>query len=107
MYFYGSDTVKIRQLIKDDAGLEEKIHHSLSYRKAEVVWAVQNEMCMTVEDALARRTRALLLDAQAAIEAAPAVAALMAKVMNKETGWEQQQIEAFTLMAKHYLPEAP
>ncbi len=47
---------------------------TLPYIKAEIVWAVQNEMCMTVDDALARRTRALLLDAKAAIESAPVVA---------------------------------
>ena len=40
-------------------------------------------MCMTVEDALARRTRALLLDAKAAIESASLVANIMAKEMGK------------------------
>ena len=39
--------------------------------------AVANEMCMTVEDFLSRRTRQLLLDAKAAIQSAPLVAQLM------------------------------
>lgn len=92
-------------MIKEDAAMGEKINASLPYRKAEIIWAVQHEMCMTVEDALARRTRALLLDAKAAIAAAPAVAALMAKAMNKEADWEKEQIESFTIMAKQYLPD--
>ena len=54
------------------------LHPRLPYRAGEVVWAVRHEMARTVEDVLARRTRALLLDARASAEIAPAVAALMA-----------------------------
>ncbi len=74
LYYYGSDEDAITNLIKNDNSLAELIHPSLPYIKAEIIWAVQNEMCMTVEDALARRTRALLLDAKAAIESASIVA---------------------------------
>ena len=61
-------------------------------------------MCMTVEDALSRRTRALLLDAKAAIESAPAVASLMAKEMGKDDHWIKDQLNNFTSIAKNYLP---
>lgn len=104
LYYYGSDAVNIEQLIKDDSSAGVLIHPSLPYVKAEIIWAVQNEMCMTVEDALARRTRSLLLDAKAAIESAPSVAAIMAKEMQKDQAWMKKQVSDFNLTAKNYLP---
>ena len=104
LYYYGADEVFIHELIKKDGSLAELIHPSLPYIKAEIIWAVNNEMCMTVEDALARRTRALLLDAKAAIESASLVANLMAKEMGKDESWIKTQIDNFTSMAKNYLP---
>jgi glycerol-3-phosphate dehydrogenase len=59
---------------------------------------------MTVEDALARRTRSLLLDAKAAMESASIVAQLMAKEMGKGEFWISEQINNFNSMAKNYLP---
>ena len=105
LYYYGSDADAIKSLMQEEKTLGELIHPNLPYIKAEIIWAVQNEMCMTVEDALARRTRALLLDAKAAIEAAPAVATLMAKEMNKDENWIKEQVESFNKIAKNYLPK--
>jgi len=73
---------------------------------AEIVWAVREELCMTVEDALSRRTRSLLLDARAAMECAEAVAALLAKELNRDLAWQQAQVEEFRRLAAGYLPEA-
>jgi glycerol-3-phosphate dehydrogenase len=56
-----------------------------------------------VEDVLARRTRILFLNAQAAMEAAPTVAQLMATLMNKNEDWKLQQINNFNVLAKQYL----
>lgn len=103
-YYYGTDKVLLDQLVKDRPELGDMLHPRLPYNKATIVWAVQQEMCMTVEDALSRRTRALLLDAQAAIEAAPLVAQLMAGEMKKGEGWVREQLEEFNAVAKHYLP---
>lgn len=100
---YGSDAAAIRQLMQTGEGLGALLHPDLPYTKAEVVWAVKNEMALTVDDVLARRTRALFLDAAAAIEAAPGVAALMAKELNETAAWESQQVNDFTAIAKNYL----
>jgi glycerol-3-phosphate dehydrogenase len=102
--YYGTDEDAITALIKNDNSLAELIHPSLPYIKAEIVWAVRNEMCMTVEDALSRRTRALMLDAKAAIESAPLVSSMMAKEMGKDEQWIKDQIHNFNLIAKNYLP---
>jgi glycerol-3-phosphate dehydrogenase len=104
LYYYGSDAEAIQSLVKNNSELGEFIHPALPYIKAEIIWAVQNELCMTVEDALARRTRALLLDAKAAIESAPIVAALMANQTGKDDLWIKKQINIFISMAKNYLP---
>ncbi len=105
LYYYGYDEEAIQAMITNDSLLGEKIHPSLPFVKAEFVWAVRNEMCMTVEDALSRRTRALLLDAQSAIESAPIVAKIIATEMNQDEKWVQKQVEEFTALAKRYLPK--
>jgi len=104
LYYYGADETAIKALVKKDTSLAESIHPSLPYIKAEIIWALQNEMCMTVEDALARRTRALLLDAKAAIESASLIANMMAKEMGKNENWIKEQIDSFISVAKNYLP---
>ena len=54
------------------------------------MWAARHEMARTVEDVLARRTRALFLNARAAAAMAPEVARLMAG----ELGWDAARAEA-------------
>jgi glycerol-3-phosphate dehydrogenase len=75
LQFYGSDAASISTLMAGDPALAAPIHASLAITPAEVLWHARQEMARTVEDVLARRTRSLVLDAQASIEAAPAVAA--------------------------------
>ena len=100
---YGSDAEAILKLIENDRRLGEPLHASLPYVKAEVIWAVRHEMARTVEDVLARRTRALFLNARAALAMAPAVADLMAS----ELGWDEptnaNQLAAFRDVAAHYV----
>jgi len=103
MYVYGSDQVSIRKLIDEQPELEQKIHERLPHIKAEVVWAVRNEMARTVEDVLARRTRSLLLDARASIEMAPEVARLMAKEMGYDEQWQTDQIKEYEELARGYI----
>lgn len=103
LYIYGSDQAKIEQLIAAQPELGEPLHKNLPYLKAEALWAVRYEFARTVEDVLARRVRALFLDANAAIEMAPKVANIMAKELNKDQSWEQEQVKAFTNVAKNYV----
>ena len=52
---------------------------------------------------LARRTRSLLLNARASIEAAPEVAALLAAELGHDEAWEADQVEAFVEIARGYV----
>lgn len=103
--WYGSDALKIRTIIDKDPKLGEKIIETYPFLKAEVVWAVRNEMARTLEDFLARRIRLLFIDANASIEAAPIVAKLMADELGQRRKWQRLQLEAFNELAKGYLME--
>jgi glycerol-3-phosphate dehydrogenase len=99
---YGSDDIAIQNLIRADPSLGEPLHPALPICGAEVLWAARVEMARTVEDVLARRTRALFLNAQAASEMAPAVAALMAKELSEDGAWQANQVETFRKLAQSY-----
>ena len=94
----------IEQLIQEQPELGERLHPDLPMVAAEVVWAVRNEWARTVDDVLARRNRALFLNARAAIAMAPAVAQLMANELNCDAAWQASQILAFELIAKNFVP---
>jgi glycerol-3-phosphate dehydrogenase len=103
---YGADAPAIREIARKEPSLAEKFHPELPYIGAEVVWAVREEMARTVEDVLARRTRALLLGARASIEAAPRVAELMARELKRDGDWQKQSVQNFKEVAQGYLPPA-
>ena len=87
---YGNEAGDILALVDDRPELLAPIVEGLPYIGAEVLYAVRAEMAQSVEDVLARRTRAQLLDARASAAAARAVATLMAP----ELGWTAEQAQA-------------
>jgi glycerol-3-phosphate dehydrogenase len=102
---YGSDAAAILELAKENPGLAKPLHSDLPYIGAEVVWAARHEMSRTVDDALSRRTRALLLNARAAVEVAPAVASLLAAELGKDSSWAAAQVAAFRALAAQYIAQ--
>jgi len=101
---YGSDAEKLNELAAATPSGFEQLHPALPYLVGEVVWAVRHEFARSVTDLLARRTRALFLDAAASMAMAPRVAELMAAELGRDAFWQQQQVEAFRTLAAHYLP---
>lgn len=99
---HGSDAERIRDLWHADASLAEPLDAALPYTRAEVLWAARMEMARTVEDILARRCRALFLNAAAAVRMAPAVASLMAQELGRDRRWEEAQIAGFNQVAAGY-----
>ena len=99
---YGSDAPAIQDLMRAHPQLAERLHPSLPYCRAQVVWAARVEMARSVEDVLARRCRALFLKAPAAIEMAPAVASLMAAELGYDDEWQRREVAAFTALARQY-----
>ena len=100
---YGSDLPALDTLVEQDPALGELLHARLPFRKVEVVWAAEQEMARTVEDVLARRTRALFLDAAASAECAPETARLLAGALGRDDAWQQEQVRAFQRLSETYI----
>jgi len=94
----------LEALERDDPTLAEPFHPALPYTGAQVIFAAREELARTVDDVLARRTRALFHDAAAARAAAPAVATLLARALHRDEAWQADQIAAFAAIADQDVP---
>jgi glycerol-3-phosphate dehydrogenase len=103
LWMYGSDALAIRELAAGNSRMLEPMHPDLTYCEAEVIWAARREMARTVDDVLSRRTRALFLNAKAAIAVAPRVAAILARELNHDEAWIADQLKSFQTLADGYL----
>jgi len=100
---YGTEKEKITQIIKENPEFAKPIHPELSYLASEVIWACREEMAETLEDVLARRTRSLFLNANAAVESSKIVVDLMADEKAKDEAWKKNQLLAINKLSKKYL----
>jgi glycerol-3-phosphate dehydrogenase len=99
---YGADAGKVLALADDNPALAQPLHPELPYIAAEVVWAAREEMARTLDDVLSRRTRALLLNAQATLEIARKVAQLLAGTLGRDQSWIDAQVASFGELAARY-----
>jgi glycerol-3-phosphate dehydrogenase len=100
---YGSRASEIENMIIKQPALGKLTDKDLPYTIAEIIWICRNEMPVTLEDVLARRTRALLLDVRASLRIAPVAAGLMAKEHNHDPSWESEQVNEYKKIAENYL----
>ena len=70
--------------------LLEPVVAGLPYTGAEFLYAAREEMAQTLDDVLARRTRAMIQRAQPTMEAAQAAATLVAP----DLGWDAASVRA-------------
>jgi glycerol-3-phosphate dehydrogenase len=96
---YGSDAAAVQALTGADVQLS--VHLPLT--EAQVRYAARFEMARTVEDVLARRTRAILLNAQASLEAAPRVAEILAEELGYSAEVIAAQLETYRTICKGYM----
>jgi glycerol-3-phosphate dehydrogenase len=101
--FYGSDAPAIQDMTRAQPELGEQLHPDLPYIAAEVIWAVRYEMARTVEDVLARRTRALFLNAPAAIAISQRVGELMAVELGWDASRQAHEIDLARAVAGNYV----
>jgi glycerol-3-phosphate dehydrogenase len=99
---YGSDLLQLNAMAESQPEWNAPLHPLLPFRQAEVIWAARNEMARHLEDVLARRTRALFLNAPASLEAAPKAAALLAQELGYDSNWEQQELKSYEKLAARY-----
>jgi glycerol-3-phosphate dehydrogenase len=100
--YYGSDEILVNQLAEGDSQKLLKLHPELPCRPVDVIWGVRHEMARTVADVLSRRTRCLLLGAEASLLIAPQVAHIMALELRYNLEWEQKEVENYKQLAKRY-----
>ena len=103
---YGSDADLIAGLVREQPGLAAPLHESLSICGAQIVWAARHEMARTLDDVLARRTRALFLNARAALAMAPAAVRLLASTLGRDETWQQRQMTDFEEIAAGFVAPA-
>ncbi|MFN8180074.1 MAG: glycerol-3-phosphate dehydrogenase/oxidase [bacterium] len=103
--WHGSDAAAFAALCRERPELAAPVHPGLAVLGGDVVWAARFEMARTVEDVLARRTQALLLDAKAAAEASPEVAKLLARELGRDAAWERRETESFERLSAAFRPE--
>ncbi len=102
---YGADAPDLEALIAESDEHEQRVHPDLDLLVGEVVWATRYEMARTVDDILARRSRALIFNARAARVAALRVAQILGRELERGPGWIDGQVSDFTRLAQAYLPE--
>ena len=100
---YGADAPEVMAVCDEIEGGHAPLHDRLPYPRGVVVHATRYELARTVEDVLARRTRALLLDAAAAAEVAEDVASLMATELDRDEDWVRAQSDSFRTLAAGYM----
>jgi glycerol-3-phosphate dehydrogenase len=102
---YGSDAPALQALIREEPALGERLDPRLPIVGAQVIWGVREEMARTLDDVLARRTRALQLDTRAALAMAEPAARLMARELGRDEGWIEAELGRFGEIAGRHLPE--
>jgi glycerol-3-phosphate dehydrogenase len=103
LHIYGDHSIDIEKIITENPDLGMTIDPRLPYTRAEILWICRNEMPFTIEDILARRTRALFLNARASAEIAAKVADLMAEEFGYDLKWQKEQVESYKELVKNYI----
>jgi glycerol-3-phosphate dehydrogenase len=84
---YGTEAAAVLAVADGRPELLEPALDGLPYTGAELVYAAREEMAQTLDDVLSRRTRAGIQRAHASMDAALAIATLIAPDM----GWDEQE----------------
>jgi glycerol-3-phosphate dehydrogenase len=100
---YGNKAAEIEKMIEEQPESGNQLDPGLPYTKAEIIWICRNEMPRTLEDVLARRTRALLLDVKASVKIAPEVADIMMHELDLGYSWKKEQLKDYNKLALNYL----
>jgi glycerol-3-phosphate dehydrogenase len=102
-YIYGSHAHEIRKMTDAHPEWARTLHPRLPYTEAELRWICRHERPRKLEDLLARRIRALFLDAAASREMAADAASIMAEELGMDGEWVKQEVEEYTLLVENYI----
>ena len=100
MHYYGTESKKIKAL--DTKTGTTSLSKKIFITENQIIWAVQEEMAINLEDILARRTRCLFLDAFETEKIATQVASIVAKKFGHNESWIKNELEKFNTLVKKY-----
>ncbi len=103
LHIYRNGVQEIEKIIAENPVLGVPIDQRFPYTRAEIIWICRNEMPVNLEDILARRTRALFLNARASYEIAAEVTRLMASELGHDLNWQKEQIKSYHRLMKNYI----
>jgi glycerol-3-phosphate dehydrogenase len=103
LHIYGTHARDIHDLILERPEWARTLHPRLSYTEAELRWICREEMPYKLEDMLARRTRALFLDAAASLEMASGVANIMEEELGFDEQWKKTELEEYAKLVENYI----
>lgn len=100
---YGTRAQQVARLAQEKDEWKERILPQYPFLKAEVAYAVREEMACTLRDFLARRIRLEITDWRQTLAATPVVAQLM----GQELGWSvletQRQTDEYTALLEFFI----
>jgi glycerol-3-phosphate dehydrogenase len=96
---YGEDAESIAEL----PGADNMLVRASGLTEAQTRFAVRAELARSVEDVLARRNRALFLDAGQARRAAPDVARIVAEELGRSARWQAEEVARFDAFAEGWM----
>ena len=92
---YGPASADVLALVERDPGFGARVVPDLPYIRAEVPYAIQHEMAMTLDDWMIRRTHIMHEDAEQGLGCASQVAAMMAPDLGWDTAERERQVQAY------------
>ena len=92
---YGTEHAKVLEYAQSDQRLLQPLVPDGSVLEVEAIYAAEEEMALTLEDFMARRTDLMLFDHNHGLDAASEAARLMATVLGWDSKQRQQQVERY------------
>ncbi|MEC7907573.1 MAG: glycerol-3-phosphate dehydrogenase C-terminal domain-containing protein [Verrucomicrobiota bacterium] len=90
-----TESLEIHTLMPTATSEEEKLHADLPFTRDQLQASIKSEMAMTIEDVLARRLRATVLDNEAATSLANEVASILVSTGRLSETGKAKAIEEF------------
>jgi glycerol-3-phosphate dehydrogenase len=97
---YGPASTSVLALIERDPQLGARVVPGLPYIRAEVPFAIQHEMAMTLNDWMIRRTHIMHEDAEQGLGCASEIAAMMASHLGWDAAETERQVQAYNEQVK-------
>ncbi len=100
---FGTNAVRVLDLIAQDPRLEAPIVEGQPPIQAEIIYGIRNEMAMSIEDILARRIGLQLYGWSIAVTAAPVVGAHLARELGWSPAQQQRAVDEYVNKIHHLM----